>query len=158
MTATNITLIVNNKLHASESEAEAWKTNHEQAMRVFDFQDLVTRVVELYHQIDRLNRSIVDDIVEGRVDYDEARDESIKDLCFRWIILAVTVGEGLSIQWIKQEGYTIEIEGELKKCLEMAQQSQLHNFDDYANKLASEMAIPLDLVAKFQTPMSMWPE
>ncbi|HUP80734.1 MAG TPA: hypothetical protein VM260_19445 [Pirellula sp.] len=38
----------------------------------------------------------------------------------------------------------------------MAQDSQLHNFDDYANKLTSEMTIPLELAYKFQTPLPRW--
>ena len=158
MTATDITLIVVSKLTAFESEAEAWKTDYEQAMRVFDCQDLVARVVDLYYVIDRLNRSVVDDIVDGRIDYDEAMDGLIKTLCARWITLARDIRNSFSILRFKQDGYTIDKEGELTKCIKVAQDSQLNNFDDYANKLASEMKIPLELVDKFQTPMRLWPE
>lgn len=158
MTANNTTAIVDHKLSASESEVEAWKTDHLQAMRVFDCQGLVATIVEHYHEIDRLNRSIVDDIVEGRIDYNETTEGLIKDFYARWRTLAVEVRDCLSIRFVKQEDFTLDKEDELAKCIEMAQDLQLRNFDDYANKLASEMTIPLELVDKFQTPLHMWPE
>ncbi len=154
----SITSIVDSRLSVSASEVEAWKTDHDQAMRVFDCEDLVARVVDLYSVIDRLNRSFVDDVVAGLIDYDEAQDDLIKDLCGRWITLAVDVRDGFSIGWFKRQGYTIEKEAELAKFIECAQVSQSHNFDDYAKSLISKMTIPMDLVEKFQTPMHLWPE
>lgn len=158
MTANDFTSIVHYKLSASESEVQAWKVDHEQAMRVFDWQDLIAGVIELYHDIDRLNKSIVDDIVDGLIEYDEERDDKIKGLCSRWITLAVNACDGLSAPWFKNSGHTIDNEAELVKCIKMAQNSQMHNFDDYSNEKISGLSIPRGLVNKFQTPMHQWPE
>ncbi len=158
MTANIITSIVDNKLSASECEAAAWKTDYDQAKRVFDCQDLVARVIDLYCVINRLNRSFVDDVVAGRIDYDETQDDLIKDLCSRWITLAVDIRDGFSIGYLKSDGYTKDKESDLLRYIELAQVSQSHNFDDYAKSLASQMTIPIDLVEKFQTPMHLWPE
>ncbi len=113
MTANDFTSIVHYKLSASESEVQAWKVDHEQAMRV---------------------------------------------LCSRWITLAVNACDGLSTPWFKNSGHTIDNEAELVKCIKMAQNSQMHNFDDYSNEKISGLSIPRGLVIKFQTPMHQWPE
>ena len=56
---------VERRLGACSDEVEAWQLDHERAMRVFDCEDLLASMINVFDGIDELNRQYTNDVING---------------------------------------------------------------------------------------------
>ena len=149
--------VVEQNLIACEAEVEAWKSDHLQAMQIFRVQDLIRNMTELFHRHTTLNRVVVDNVASGSVPYNEEMETGIKSVYKRWLHLAIDIRDGL-LKDCKTESYSVDDEFGFLDCISKAIQSASVDFDDYALERMDSISIPTELVNKYHSPMSQWPE
>ena len=148
---------VSQQMMASHAEIEAWKLDHERAMLVFDFQELVTSVTHQFDTIDGLNRQLTDDIINRTQPYLEAFDEGVKDLCREWLTLARDMRDGV-MAWCKSQGHEVDGEREFLARIAQAENSEANDFELYAKQRIASMQLPIDKIQEMQIPMALWPD
>lgn len=149
--------VVEKNLIACEAEVEAWKSDHLQAMQIFRAQDLIRNMTELLQKHTTLNRVVVDNVASGAVPYNEEMDIGIKSVFERWLRLAIDIRDGL-LKDCKAENYSVDGESSFLDCISIAVKSASVDFDDYALDLMNSISIPTEIVNKYHTPLSQWPE
>ena len=148
---------VSQQMMASHAEIEAWKLDHERAMLVFDFQELVTSVTHQFDTIDGLNRQLTDDIINRTQPYLEAFDEGVKDLCREWLTLARDMRDGV-MAWCKSQGHEVDGEREFLDRIAQAEISEANDFELYAKQRIASMQLQIDKIQEMQIPMALWPD
>ncbi len=147
---------VEQRLGACNAEFEAWKIDHEKAMLLFDCEELLESMVELFDDIDNLNRQYSDDVLSGVTSYDEEFDDRIKTLCIGWLNLAEEIRDG-TLAWCKAQ-YDVSGEEAFLKKLATALESKQHGFDTYAIEKANVFRAVIGTLNPIQTPIASWPD
>ena len=95
MTYITLTAPIRSKIHACEEQKETWQRDHQQALLVFDLEDLLGDVVECYDTIQRLDRVFTDSIAHDPHSYDDDFDSTIIELCRRLHRVAEAIDKDL---------------------------------------------------------------
>lgn len=142
------------KIAVSEETLERWKHDHQMAMIVRDFEELLEDVCRYYDQVDRHVKSYVDDVIQGNIPYDFDENQRTKTLCRRWLNLARNSLELSNM--FNSAGYVVDGKLNLDRCIAAAEESEKNGFELYAMQRAREIVIPRDFVVKSGS-LETWP-
>lgn len=142
------------KLASCRSQQEAWKEDHLVAMVVFDIDDLLGDMVELFNVISRLDSTFRRDVIANPSFYDDRFDGQIKLLCSRYLALSEEIA---STTLAFSSEYDVKNREAFLKCLESARDSAKRDFD-LESEIEYEQLLPStsDLEELF-TPIEQWP-
>jgi hypothetical protein len=112
---------------------------------------LIARSVDAITDLRRLDDAYSDDLVRGKLSYDEDFDLLIKQTYGDWLNLAKKLRELVVRRGLWVEAVTIF--QELSKIFIEIQNHQASGFDFHANKLPP---LNLDLLEKQRTPIESW--
>jgi len=148
---------VERRLGACSDEVEAWQLDHERAMRVFDCEDLLASMINVFDGIDELNRQYTNDVINGTLTYSEEFDARINTLCDNWFSLANRIKE-TTLDWCKAQGHDVTKEPEFLEKISLACASKQEGFDSYAIQAANSIRLSIDRLSAVQTPIAHWPD
>ncbi len=147
--------IASAKLRACQELQDAWKADHEAALKIFDLEDLLGDMVELYGMLSKIDLAFRSNIANDPNCYDYELDSRLKSVCEQYLRLAEDI-ESTTLKY--EHEYEISNLDEFQLCLSKARLSSLSDFD-----IESELALMpiLPSVAdlqEYRTPMCDWPE
>ncbi|MCC7336184.1 MAG: hypothetical protein IT422_13925 [Pirellulaceae bacterium] len=143
------------KLASCSSRQEVWKKDHELAMALYKFEDLLGDMVELFDEIERFDRYYRQSLFASPNSYSEEVDRRLKALSRQYLDLMIDI-EQTTLKTF--QGFVVDRRQAFESCLNKAKLSAMHDFDmeaeiDYRTKLPS-----LDYCTELRTPIEEWPE
>lgn len=143
------------KLASCSSRQNVWKKDHDLAMALYKFDDLLGDMVELFDEIERFDRYYRQSLFNSPNSYSEEVDRRLKALSRQYLELIIDIEQTTLKSF---EGFAVSRRREFESCLNKAKLSATHDFDmeaeiDYRTKLPT-----LDYCAELRTPIEEWPD
>ncbi|MFO0983910.1 MAG: hypothetical protein U1E76_19675 [Planctomycetota bacterium] len=102
------------ELFRSQATEELWKRDHEEAMRVLDFEEVVAFGVACCNMIHRLDEGIRLRELRDEIPYDESRHTRVQNLYVAWLAIARSVER--TITKLESSGWEISGAVEFRSC------------------------------------------
>lgn len=110
------------KLKACEETSEAWSVDHENAKRLYRFEDLLSDVCECYDNVQRLDQWYASEVALNPSNYCEDSDDQIVSLCERLHSLAEFIEAELLPNFERE--YDVSHVVDFRQRLDKARQSK----------------------------------
>lgn len=127
MPLSDLTQPVRSKLAACQIKQESWVADHELAMAVFNFEDLLGDLIQSHDDIKRIDRLHHELIVDDPARYDDRLDDEVLDLYRTFHRLAGVIVSGVLPELERKFGQ-VEHAEELRRHLQEADETAEHGY------------------------------
>lgn len=119
--------VAEDKLLSCRSQQEMWKASHDEAMEVFNVQDLVGDLIELFTAIRNLDRKYTAFIRNAPNAYCFDFDESLKDLYREFLAVARDTLDMVSDH--EERDWQVERASDLRSIVDQMELAEKQDFD-----------------------------